>query len=169
MKKLYYPLSVLVLFSIVFWCFPSYYSQSETFQKIGLQTRDIFFKVRHLSSAVPNEVKNVVIVSIDEESCEKLGARWPWSRKIFAEMIDALRMIFSRPYDELYAEAANPASGSSVEDLHAMAAEYIMRLKAATAERIVGRTPAAIVMPTRLPHTGEYFDFVKRRPRFLGN
>ncbi|MBA4071374.1 MAG: hypothetical protein C0497_05975 [Gemmatimonas sp.] len=84
------------------------------------------------------------------------------------EMIDALRMIFSRPYEELYAEAANPASGSSVEDLHAMAAEYIMRLKAATAERIVGRTPAPIVMPTRLPRTGEYFDFVKRRPRFLG-
>lgn len=99
----------------------------------------------------------------------KLFSSAPRAMPQHEEMIDALQMIFSRSYDELYAEAANPASGSSVEDLHAMAAEYIMRLKVATADRIAGRTPAAIVMPTRLPHAGEYFDFVKRRPRFLDN
>ena len=69
---------------------PSYLAQSETLQKIELQTRDLFFKIRHLSSAPPDELRDILIVSIDEESCEKLGLRWPWPRKTFAEIIDAL-------------------------------------------------------------------------------
>ncbi len=90
MKKLYYPISVLVIFSAVFWVIPSYLAQSEMLQKVELQTRDIFFKIRHLSSSPPDEIQQILIVSIDEESCEKLGARWPWSRKIFAQMIQTL-------------------------------------------------------------------------------
>ena len=39
---------------------------------------------------LPDAVKEAVIVTIDEESCQKLGVRWPWSRKIFAAMIDEL-------------------------------------------------------------------------------
>ena len=90
MKKLYYPLSVLAAFSVIFWSLPSYYTQSEALQKLSLHTRDIFFKIRHISSPAPDEIQNIAIVTIDEESCEKLGARWPWSRKLFAEMIDEL-------------------------------------------------------------------------------
>ncbi|GEM_PF-803725 len=90
MKKLYYPLSVLIIFSVIYWMIPSYLAQSEPLQKIELQTRDIFFKIRHLSSTPPEELRGILIVSIDEESCEKLGVRWPWPRKIFAGMIDAL-------------------------------------------------------------------------------
>ena len=69
---------------------PSYLAQSDMLQKIELQTRDIFFKIRHFSSEIPEEAKGILIVSIDEESCEKLGARWPWSRNLFAKMIDHL-------------------------------------------------------------------------------
>jgi len=91
MKKYAYPLAVLALFTAVFLYLPSYYSQSEALQKITLQSRDLFFKIRHLSSPVPEEVKEVALVAIDEESCQKLGVRWPWSRKIFAEMVDQLK------------------------------------------------------------------------------
>ena len=91
MKKYAYPLTILVLFTAVFLCLPSYYSQSEALQKAALESRDLFFKIRHLSSPVPEEVKEVALVTIDEESCQKLGIRWPWSRKIFAEMVDQLK------------------------------------------------------------------------------
>ncbi len=91
MKKYAYPLTVLALFTAVFLYLPSYYSQSEALQKTTLESRDLFFKIRHLSSPVPEEAREVVLVTIDEESCQKLGIRWPWSRKIFAEMVDQLK------------------------------------------------------------------------------
>ncbi|OIO39017.1 MAG: hypothetical protein AUJ72_01620 [Candidatus Omnitrophica bacterium CG1_02_46_14] len=90
MKKLYYPLAVLILFSAFYWMIPSYLSQSESLQKVEFQTRDIFFKIRHLSSPAPEEVKKILIVSIDEESCQNLGMRWPWPRRIFSDLIDSL-------------------------------------------------------------------------------
>ncbi len=91
MKKYAYPLAVLALFTGIFLYLPSYYSQSEALQKATLESRDLFFKIRHLSSPVPEETREVVLVTIDEESCQKLGIRWPWSRKIFAEMVDQLK------------------------------------------------------------------------------
>lgn len=91
MKKYTYPLAVLALFTALCLFFPSYYAQSEALQKAALQTRDFFFKVRHLSAPTPEEIKNIVIITIDDESCQKLGARWPWSRKVFAAMVDELK------------------------------------------------------------------------------
>ena len=91
MKKNYFTIAVLAFFSIVFWCLPSYFDQSEAFQKITVQTRDIFFKIRHLSAAIPDKIEQIVIVTIDEESCERLEARWPWPRTVFATMIDELK------------------------------------------------------------------------------
>src|SRR3989338_8530622 len=91
MKKYAYPLTVLALFTALFLYLPSYYAQSEALQKAALGSRDLFFKIRHLSSSAPEETKEVILVTIDEESCQKLGIRWPWSRKIFAEMVDQLK------------------------------------------------------------------------------
>ncbi len=81
---------VLTLFSVFFWSLPFYQERSETLQNLSLKTRDIFFKIRRLSSETPSNLSDILIVSIDEESCEKLKSRWPWSRKVFASMIDAL-------------------------------------------------------------------------------
>lgn len=90
MKKHTYTVAVLVVFSILFFCLPAYYENSEGLQNFSSQIRDIFFKIRHLSSNVPDEIKDVVIVTIDEESSGKLGIRWPWPRAVFARMIDEL-------------------------------------------------------------------------------
>ena len=90
MKKHLYVLFVLIFFSIFFWNLPSYIDSSETLQKISLQTRDVFFKIRKISSAIPSRISECVIVAIDEESCEKLESRWPWSRTVFAALIDRL-------------------------------------------------------------------------------
>ncbi len=79
-----------VLFSILFALLPSYYQSSETLKRSTLQTRDIFFRIRHWSGALPDEIKNIVLVGIDEDSCDRLGARWPWSRHLFARLLNRL-------------------------------------------------------------------------------
>ena len=90
MKKYFYPAAVLIVFSSIYWSLPFYFESSETVQKLALNTRDLFFKIRRLSSAEPGILKEIVFVSIDDESCRKLNARWPWSRRTFAVMIDEL-------------------------------------------------------------------------------
>lgn len=90
MKKYFYPAAVLVIFSAIYWSLPIYFESSEIIQKATLNTRDLFFKIRHLSSGKPEILKEIVFVSIDDESCQKLNARWPWSRHTFASMIDEL-------------------------------------------------------------------------------
>ncbi len=87
MKKLTYPLAVAAVFSLLFWCLPSYYRTSEALQKVSLGTRDMFFKIRRVASDLPPRAREIVIVSIDEESCARLDARWPWPRRAFASMI----------------------------------------------------------------------------------
>lgn len=65
-------------------------------QKWNLETRDVFFKVRHFSSERPFPISHITIISIDEESCEKLQARWPWSRRTIATLVDRLNQAGAR-------------------------------------------------------------------------
>src|SRR3989338_1039912 len=90
MKKKLFPLLVLFFFSFCFLFLPSFFQESQIIQKVSLNTRDIFFQIRHLSSPIPNDTKDILIVTIDEESCQKLEARWPWSRHLFAELVERL-------------------------------------------------------------------------------
>ncbi|MCB1955086.1 MAG: CHASE2 domain-containing protein [Rhodocyclaceae bacterium] len=57
----------------------------------------------------------VVIVAIDEKSLARLG-RWPWSRRVHAELIDRLREAGSGPValDILFSERQEEASGDQV-------------------------------------------------------
>ncbi len=96
MKKHIYSISAGLLFSAFFLAFPSYYESSDWIQKTSLQTRDLFFRIRRWSSGAPDKAMNVVIIAINEESCEKLESRWPWSRRTFAVMIDHLRQAGAR-------------------------------------------------------------------------
>lgn len=90
MKKHTLTIVVLIVFSALFWLLPGYYENSEWFSASALKTRDIFFKIRHFSAPAPEKIKDILIVSIDEESCQELEARWPWPRTFFAEMIRQL-------------------------------------------------------------------------------
>ncbi len=90
MKKYIYAVSVFALFSLAFAALPSYYESSGFLQKCSFQTRDLFFKIRRWSVPPSDKIKDIVIVSIDEDSCEKLDARWPWPRKVFASMLENL-------------------------------------------------------------------------------
>lgn len=90
-RRYAYTITAVLCFSLLFLALPSYYRDSELFQRLTAESRDVFFKIRLMSSAAPEKIKDIVIVAIDEESCEKLQARWPWSRKVFAEIIDVLK------------------------------------------------------------------------------
>ena len=90
MKKPLQVSLVLGVFSFIFFYVSFFLADSRDAQPWVFQTRDILFKVRHVSSSVPAEAKGLVIVAIDDESCDRLGMRWPWSRRVFAKMIAEL-------------------------------------------------------------------------------
>ncbi len=52
---------------------------------IELKTLDARFKVRGMRDPGPE----IAIIAIDDKSIEKIG-RWPWSRSVFARMVDIL-------------------------------------------------------------------------------
>jgi len=81
---------VVLAFSLLFWCLPAYLETSDFLQKARLETRDIFFKIRQMAADKPRQASEVLVVAIDEESCQTLEARWPWSRRLFAKLIDEL-------------------------------------------------------------------------------
>ncbi len=89
MKKPTFSLIVLVIFSAIFWCLPAYFEQSDAAKRWTLGTRDLLFKIRHGADA-PEPPKDVVIIAIDDESCQELGMRWPWPRHVLATLIDEL-------------------------------------------------------------------------------
>lgn len=95
-KKYVYVSTVAAIFSGLFLVFPTYYESSDWMQKSALQTRDLFFRIRRWSAGPQDRAKAVTIVAIDEESCAKLEARWPWSRRTFATMIDNLSAAGAR-------------------------------------------------------------------------
>lgn len=66
----------------------------------------IYDKISSWKQLVPND--RIVIVAIDEESLQTIG-RWPWSRRIHAELIDRLRQAGSNvvALDFLMAEPDN--------------------------------------------------------------
>jgi len=81
-----------------------YLLKPHAFEKITLRVEDTKFAVREFMGKVPEISRNVVVVAIDEKSVNELG-RWPWSRKIIAELVEklgearvvALDIVFSEP------------------------------------------------------------------------
>lgn len=89
-KSQAFNLVVVALFTALYWVFPVYSGESELIQRWTLQTRDLFFKIRHLSLGAPDKADDLLVVAIDEESCQRLEARWPWSRRLIAKLIEEL-------------------------------------------------------------------------------
>lgn len=96
MKKLIYKAAVLAIYSTFFLLLPLYLFHVEAYQKLILETRDIFFKIREVSSEAPERIDETLLVMIDDASCQKLDLRWPWPRTVFAKMIDRLNAAGAR-------------------------------------------------------------------------
>ena len=52
-----------------------------------LRTTDLFLKLRYYLKPIPEANQDIVIVLIGKETYEHYGAKWPWSREVFADLI----------------------------------------------------------------------------------
>ncbi len=60
------------------------------FEMLTLKIRDYFCVLTYKNKIPTKEIENIVIISIDDESNKVLGKPWPWSRDVFAQIIDKL-------------------------------------------------------------------------------
>ncbi|EDP74759.1 adenylate cyclase [Hydrogenivirga sp. 128-5-R1-1] len=75
-------------------------------ERVALKIEDTKFYVRNALDKTPVPSEKVVVVAIDEKSVNELG-RWPWSRKVLAQLVRslapakvvALDIVFSEPED----------------------------------------------------------------------
>jgi len=55
-----------------------------------LKTQDLFFAVRHLFVQPRSVLKDIVLITADDESIEKIHERWPFKRRIYAELLNRI-------------------------------------------------------------------------------
>jgi diguanylate cyclase (GGDEF)-like protein len=67
-------------------------SHLSPFKLPGLEILDMFYLINTVARPLDSAVKEVVIISIDDESFKKMNMRWPWRRSIIAEMIEKISL-----------------------------------------------------------------------------
>ncbi len=76
-----------------------------------LRSYDSYCRLRNRLWPAPPEVKEILLVTIDEESQRRMGKKWPWERSILAEFLT--RVSASSPrivaFDLVLAGASQPA------------------------------------------------------------
>ena len=90
MKRLYWSVLAGIIFSIFYFFLCANAADSIFIRRLSASTQDLLFRIRHATEGSAKNRGEVIIVSIDDESCEKLGLRWPWPRKTFAAMVRRL-------------------------------------------------------------------------------
>jgi len=84
-----------------------YFNQPDSFRKFSSGIEDSRFSVRHLLGRSPEAHRDVLVVTIDEQSVNKLG-RWPWNRKIIGDLIGNLREASIVALDIVFSETTTP-------------------------------------------------------------
>lgn len=83
--------ATLAVFSLAFWAGPLFFfSEGGPAEPARLAARDALFAMRRASADLPAQIGDVAVVAIDDESCARLGARWPWSRQLIEKLVAAL-------------------------------------------------------------------------------
>jgi diguanylate cyclase (GGDEF)-like protein len=60
------------------------------FNLFSLKITDGFYRISSMLLSADKAAKEIVIVSIDDESMNKINERWPWPRSILAKMIERI-------------------------------------------------------------------------------
>lgn len=86
-----------------------YAEKIDFFNSIDLKLKDVRFRTR--GDIEPD--RRVVIVAIDEKSINELG-RWPWDRRVIAQLIENLKRAGARTIalDIIFSEPSKPVSDS---------------------------------------------------------
>jgi adenylate cyclase len=90
-----------------------YAQKTDFFSSLDLKLKDVRFRAR--GNIEPD--KRVVIVAIDEKSINELG-RWPWDRKIIAQLVENLNFYGAKTiaFDIIFSEPSNAASDKALSD-----------------------------------------------------
>ncbi len=55
-----------------------------------LKTQDLYFRASHWLNPLPPQIKDIVLVSIDDESLALVNQKWPWERDQYAFLMDQI-------------------------------------------------------------------------------
>jgi adenylate cyclase len=89
----------------------------ETSEMLSNTWQDFLYSTRDKTG---NDIKDVVIVAVDEPSFKQIGQKWPWSRRLHAELVNNLSRAGAKAivFDMLFPE---PSANSEDDQLFATA------------------------------------------------
>lgn len=93
-KKIYL---ITFFLAILFTTAILFLEQNFSFVRLtDLKGRDLYFKIRHTFSAPSDEANEIVLVTIDDETLQRLEKNWPFSRSIYVELLGRLKPFSPR-------------------------------------------------------------------------
>jgi len=99
-------------------------------EKFALQFEDLKLDIRDRFGFTPEGDRNIVVVTVDEKSVNRLG-RWPWDRRVMADLFGRLStadlvgldIVFSEPTSE----EADEALSAVIYDLDSVVTGFFFR------------------------------------------
>ena len=91
-SSLYKSITLRALIITLALCFfyTGFLAETHVVRVTNLKIIDSFFRLNHALRPKDNVLKDVVLISIDDESLRKMNAKWPWPRVLTAEMLERL-------------------------------------------------------------------------------
>ncbi len=65
-------------------------------EPLRLKTQDFFFMVRHLFPYHNPVLREIFLITVDDESIDKIKDRWPFKRRIYADLLDKVGLAGPR-------------------------------------------------------------------------
>ena len=85
---------------------------------INLKIYDLLNRIEYSLKKPPAEIKDIVIVSIDNETVSKMPYRWPYPRSLFAKVIQNLTLSHAKviAFDFVFLGKSEEAEDKALED-----------------------------------------------------
>ena len=112
-KRLKYAIVPIALPVVVF----IFWLNSSFLELADFGWRDLLYALRpSLTEPSKTTVDDIIIVAIDEPSFKQIKLRWPWSRKLHAELVDNLSSAGAAAivFDILFPEKSSDQSEDAV-------------------------------------------------------
>jgi putative nucleotidyltransferase with HDIG domain len=84
------PIHIAIILFLLFYCYNFILLPSKLIETPRLSTDDFFSGLSRLLKKPPEEINDITVVAIDDDSLFVDGLRWQWKRSIFADLITAL-------------------------------------------------------------------------------
>lgn len=65
---------------------------SDFYRSLRWKAIDFLYYLQNIVFAPPQQLNQIVIIAIDDASLEKVPMRWPWERRIFAEILKKINL-----------------------------------------------------------------------------